>query len=57
MFLTTNCIPCLGYDGGAVLVQGAMGEPATDSYKVSSLLLESCIIKQTKCGNYCRNNK
>ncbi|XP_078369232.1 uncharacterized protein LOC144653169 [Oculina patagonica] len=24
----------IGYDGGAVLVQGAIGEPATDSYKV-----------------------
>lgn len=46
----SNCIPWLGYDGGAVLVQGAMGEPATDSYKVSSFLLESCIIKQTMCG-------
>ena len=33
------CIPWLGYDGGAVLVQGAIGEPATDSYKVSFLLL------------------
>jgi len=41
----SNCIPWLGYDGGAVLVQGAMGEPATDSYKVSSFLLENCIIK------------
>lgn len=33
------CIPRLGYDGGAVLVQGAIGEPATDSYKVYFLLL------------------
>lgn len=34
------CIPWLGYDGGAVLVQGATGEPATDSYKVS--LVTNC---------------
>ena len=33
------CIPWLGYDGGAVLVQGAIGEQATDSYKVPFLLL------------------
>lgn len=39
------CIPWLGYDGGAVLVQGAIGEPATDSYKVSFLLL--IVIDQT----------
>ena len=41
VFIMTNralCIPILGYDGGAVLVQGAIGEPATDSYKVSFLL-------------------
>lgn len=24
----------LGYDGGAVLVQGAVGKPASDAYKV-----------------------
>lgn len=24
----------VGYDGGGVLVQGAMGEPPTDTYKV-----------------------
>ena len=42
LYLMTNrelCIPWLGYDGGAVLVQGAIGEQATDSYKVPFLLL------------------
>ena len=49
------CIPLLGYDGGAVLVQGAIGEPATDSYKVSFLLLTA--IDQTVVGFHLQHAK
>jgi len=45
-------IPWLGYDGGAVLVQGAIGEPATDSYKVSLLLLTVIAFHLQNARNY-----
>lgn len=32
-----NNLPFAGYNGGAVLVQGAYGEPATEFYKVLSI--------------------
>ena len=41
----------LGYDGGAVLVQGAYGEPATDSYKVKQVFHSP--LKEKITGSTC----